>query len=728
LINLLSNAPASRRTQWRIVILSLLMITFVGSMTAVVAYHAFSPVGGVTLRVGEVTPEDIRAPRSITYESEILTQLSRQAAEDNVRPIYDPPDRSVLRQQVQLARHTLDFIEDIRSDPFADNDERVSDLSALTTIKADAGTFTSLLNLTEADWKTLDAQVMQILERTMRDEIRDNTLGDVYANLPNLVSVAIDEPQASLIVMLTKNLIRPNSFLNQARTEAARATAREGVATEKRSFVQGQIVIRGGQIASAVDIEALTQLGLLQPADQRGPILLSAALIVTLLTAISLSYMQRFYNDLLMNLDEMALIGVLMLLFLMGARMFGTADIFQSHLYPAAAFALVIVAIVNPQITVVLTTILALLIGIIANNSLELTMITAIGGIVGVLTLRRVERLNAYFLAGLTIGVTNIGIALVFLLAQGNPEPTRLLSVTVAGLINGMLSAGVGLVGLYLASNILNLPTSVRLLELSQPSQPLLQRLLREAPGTYQHSLQVANLAELACERIGANATLVRVAALYHDIGKMIAPHYFVENQADGLNPHDQVKDPVRSAQIIISHVTEGEKMARKHRLPEEMIDLILQHHGTSFVLYFYNKALETANGDETKLDKKQFTYPGPRPQTREAGVLMLADTCESVVRAKRPRTKQEVASIVSEIFQGRLSEHQLDESNLTLNDLNTVREVFISTLQGVFHPRIAYPAPTMTQELKAVTIPPALTANTQTTNGVNIINADDFE
>lgn len=712
-------------------VLALISVLFVSSMTVVVAYHAFSPVGGVTLKVGEVTPEDIRAPRSITYESEILTKLSQQAAEDSVRPVYDPPDRSVLRQQVQIARHTLDFIDDIRNDSFATTDQRVSDLGALTTIKVDGATYASLLSLPESDWKTLDAQVMQILERTMRGEIRDNTLPDVYANLPNLVSVAIDEPQASLIVVLTRNLIRPNSFYNQARTESARAAAREGVATEKRSFVQGQIVIRGGQIANDVDIEALTQLGLLQPADQRGSILLSAILVVTLLTAIGLSYMQRFYLDLLQNISEMILIGALMLLFLIGARMFGTADIFQSHLYPAAAFALVIVAVANPQITVVLTMILAALIGIIADNSLELTMIVAIGGMVGVLTLRRVERLNAYFVAGLTIGVTNIGIALVFLLAQGNSDPARLLSVTVAGLINGMLSAGVGLVGLYLASNILNLPTSIRLLELSQPSQPLLQRLLREAPGTYQHSLQVANLAELACERIGANATLVRVGALYHDIGKMIAPHYFVENQADGLNPHDQVKDPVRSAQIIISHVIEGEKMARKHRLPEEMIDLIMQHHGTSFVLYFYNKALDAVNCDETLVDKKQFTYPGPRPQTREAGVLMLADTCESVVRAKRPRNKQEVASIVNEIFLGRLNERQLDESNLTLNDLNVVREVFISTLQGVFHPRIAYPAPGQTQEMKAVAIPAALPSSTSpssSANSVNIINADDFE
>jgi hypothetical protein len=350
-----------------------------------------------------------------------------------------------------------------------------------------------------------------------------------------------------------------------------------------------------------------------------------------------------------------------------------------------------------------LTAGLGALIAVVAGGSLELAVMIALGGLAGVLTLRRIERLNAYFLAGITIGLTNIATLLVFALIQGNVDPSRVIMIVAAGLLNGMLSAGVGLVGLYLVSHTLNLPTTIRLMELLLPNHPLLQRLLREAPGTYQHSLQVANLAELAAERVGANAVLMRVAALYHDIGKIVAPQYFIENQAEGINPHDTLNDPKRSAQIIIAHVMDGEKIARKDHLPNMLIDFIMQHHGTMRVLFFYNKALEAVDCDETKVDIRAFTYPGPRPQTREAGILMLADLSESIVRSKRPRNKQEIEQIIREIFEKRMADGQLLDSGLTLKDLQVMREVFVSTLQGVFHPRIAYPTVTSTQEMSAL-------------------------
>jgi putative nucleotidyltransferase with HDIG domain len=281
-------------------------------------------------------------------------------------------------------------------------------------------------------------------------------------------------------------------------------------------------------------------------------------------------------------------------------------------------------------------------------------------------------------------------------------DPARLIVIVPAGLVNGMLSAGLGVVGLYLGASLLNLPNGIKLIELSQPGRPLLQRLLREAPGTYQHSLQVANLAELAAARIGANSALVRVGALYHDIGKLAAPLFFVENQAEGVNPHEQLS-PLDSARIIIGHVTEGEKLGRKHHLPTVLIDYILQHHGTTRVMYFYCKAVEQA-GEEGKVNVAAFTYPGPRPQSREAAVLMLADASESIIRSKRTRDKDEIANTVQEIIQSRLNGGQLDDSGLTVSDLKVIQEVFVSSLQGVFHPRINYPAtPRETQEMQAL-------------------------
>jgi len=676
----------------RRVALAILGTAFIVSASLIVAYAAFAPADGVALAVGQVAPTDILAPRSITYDSDVLTRLSRQAAADAVRDVYDPPNPSILRQQIQLARHILDYINNIRHDGYATPIQQRADLAAITALHLSPDVSSKLLTVTDDDWKVIDDQVMGLLERTMRDEIREGNLYNVYASLPNRVSILVDETQTSLILALVRDLIKPNTFFNEERTRAARQEAAAKITTETRSFAQGQIVVRAGTIVTDADIEALAQLKLLQPIDRRVQALTGAFLAVLLITILGTVYLRRFHAELFRDAPQMILLGGVFLIFLAGSRLFGLASEFQSHLYPAAALSLLMVALASPQAAIAVTLALAVLIGLVMGGSFEFAALVAFGGAAGVLSLNRVERVNAYFRAGLVISVVNVVVSLLFILMQGTVDPVRVVTVLFAGLLNGLLSAGLAIVGLYLISSTMNLPTTVRLIELSQPSQPLLQRMLREAPGTYQHSLQVANLAELAAERIGANPLLMRVGALYHDIGKTIYPHFFIENQADGVNPHDELNDPQRSAQIIIDHVIEGEKLARKSRLPGVLIDFILQHHGTTPVLYFFNKAMEAVNCDESRINRAAFCYPGPCPQTREAAILMLADSSESVTRAKRPRNKQEIEEIVAEIIRTRIASGQLDQSQLTVNDLKIIQEVFVSSLQGVFHPRIVYP------------------------------------
>jgi putative nucleotidyltransferase with HDIG domain len=259
-------------------------------------------------------------------------------------------------------------------------------------------------------------------------------------------------------------------------------------------------------------------------------------------------------------------------------------------------------------------------------------------------------------------------------------------------MVNGLLSAAVALVGLYVISNVLNVATSLKVVELLQPNNPLLQRLLREAPGTYQHSLQVANLAELGAQQVNADAALLRTAAMYHDVGKILNPHFFVENQAESVNPHDTLDDPWQSARIIIGHVAEGDRLGRRYRLPLRIREFIMEHHGTTQVIYFFRKAQEYAGRTGVAVDPADFTYPGPRPRSRETAILMLADGCESSVRARRPQNRDEIRETVDYIFDSRMDAGQLDESNLTLNDVHLLRETFLTALQGVYHPRIAYP------------------------------------
>jgi cyclic-di-AMP phosphodiesterase PgpH len=666
-----------------------------------VAYTAFAPSATLALGVGQVARQDIIAPLSLSYESEVLTGLAQQAASDAVPRVYDPPNPAILREQVQVARNILDFIATIRADTLATPANQQADLAKIEALTLSADLHMAILALSDDDWQALDTQVMQVLERAMRSQIRAEDVRTVQNNLPNLVSISLTEGQSTLVVAIVSNLIRPNMLFNEERTNLAKEKAASEVKPVMRSFIQGQIVIREGSLVSEADHEALTQLGLLQPIDQRWRMLAGAGLAVLLSLLLFTVYVRQLHVDLYNDPARIAMIAFLFLITLGAARLFGSDDTFIAHLYPAAAFSLVVLAIAGVGVAAVATGALALLVGVSLSTSLEPAAFVLCGGMAGLLLIRHSERVNAYFAAGVAIGAMNIVVGVLFGLMQNNLDPSTLLPIIPAGLISGGLAAGLGLVGLYLSSSLLNLPTGIKLLELQQPNQALLQRLLREAPGTYQHSLQVANLAELAAERINANALLVRVGALYHDIGKLTAPAFFAENQAEGVNPHGQMS-PQESARLIISHVTEGAKLARHHRLPQVIVDFILQHHGTTRTLYFYNQALAAVGCDESKVDEELFTYPGPTPQSREAAIMMLADASETIVRAKRSRDKSEIAEVVESLFRARFDCGQLDQSQLTLQDLRAIKEVFITSLQGVFHPRISYPAtptPRLTQE-----------------------------
>jgi len=253
------------------------------------------------------------------------------------------------------------------------------------------------------------------------------------------------------------------------------------------------------------------------------------------------------------------------------------------------------------------------------------------------------------------------------------------------------LSVSLALAGYSLAGHYLNITTPLQLMELSRPTHPLLRQLLLKAPGTYHHTLLISNMAERAAELIGADPLLARVAAYYHDIGKTVQPPFFIENQADRQNPHDELNDPYESARIVISHVPDGIALARKYRLPKPIIDVIAQHHGTMMAAYFYHRArMQSPTGE---VNEALFRYPGPRPQTRESAIIMLADGCEATVRATRPSTTEELDETLQKIFRERLNAGELDDSNLRLRDLGQIRQAFHEILQGQFHPRINYPS-----------------------------------
>ena len=677
--------------QWAAVILAAAI--FIAVSTVIVSFDniASGRSNIAALQVGDIAPQDIRAPFDWRYESQVLTERCRQAAMDSTAPVFDPPDPAIARQQVALARQILDYIDNVRRDPFGTLEQKVEDVQQISALTLDRRTIEYLLSLSDDLWRTLDAETVTVLERVMREEIRETSLTVVHTQLPMQIGVRFNDDDVRAISSIVEDLLRQNTFPNPEASEAAREAAAANTISETRAFERGQIVIREGARIEAVDYEALGQLGLLQTSDRRLQEVARAFLASVLVLVTLALYLLRFRPTLFDNLPYLFLLEALFLIVLMGARFFDTDN--QLYIYPTAALALLLVPLAGAQVAVIGALALSVLVGLMASQSMEMATLVLLGGVMGALSLRREERLNSFFISGLVVAVANVLIVTIFNLERIDAGEGSILGILVLySIVNGVFAAAVALAGMYAVTLLFNLPTSLKLVELNQPSQPLLQRLLREAPGTYQHSLQVGNLGEQAATAIGANPELVRVAALYHDIGKMLNPAFFIENQADNVNPHDALNDPYRSADIIIGHVTDGDRLARQYRLPARIRDFILEHHGTTLVAYFYRRAVEQAE-DEESVDVDQFMYPGPRPQSRETAILMLADSCESTVRARKPTNRQEIAEIVNQIIEARMRDGQLDESGLTTDHIKTIRAMFIEMLQAVFHPRINYPA-----------------------------------
>jgi putative nucleotidyltransferase with HDIG domain len=361
------------------------------------------------------------------------------------------------------------------------------------------------------------------------------------------------------------------------------------------------------------------------------------------------------------------------------------------YIYPAATLPILLAVFFSPSMGILSAFITGTLAGFIAPRGLEMALYVTLGGMLAALMIGHAERLGSFIWAGIAASVGSAIVIVIFRIPDPATDLVGKFSLLGASFTSGILSASLGF-GLLLAiGNAIGITTNLQLIELSRPDHPLLQQILRNAPGTYQHSLQVANLAEQAARAINANALLTRVGALYHDLGKAQRPQYFIENQVSGQNVHDQL-DPKTSADIILGHVREGLDMARKHRIPESIRAFITEHHGTLETTYQYNEAVEAAGGDESTLDRRDFRYPGPSPRSRETALLMLADGVEAAARAESPQDQEAIDDLVRWVIEDRMSKGQLDRTNLTLKDLDTIRKSFVSTLKNIYHPRVRYP------------------------------------
>ncbi len=682
------NAPHSSRrlSAFRLILLA---VVSVATFVALSLPDALRPEA-LPLNAGDVSPRDFQAPRDATFESAALTGQRRQAAAESVLPVYSPPDPAISRQQMERLRAALDFITLTRADAAASDSQKHADLASLRDLQLAPETIDSLLALADARWDTLRDEALSVLERTLRGVIRESDVETVRRGAPSLVSFSLNESEAALVSGLVQPFVTANSLYSPELTEAARQAAQDAVEPITRSYKTGQTVLRAGEVVTEAHIEALQALGLIRSGSQPLDLLGKAALTVIAAVFTGLYFYRRERSGFLYDSRSLLVMAVMYLLFLAGARLAIPGNVLLPYLYPLPAVGMLLATLFGIEAGILISIVTCVLAAYGFNADLLPYYLFA--SLCGVLALGSGRRFWSYIWAG--VAVTGAGVAMLaaFRISTGDLDWLGIAQLVLAAIGNGFLSAAFALLGQYFLAQSLGLATALHLLEISRPEFPLLQYFLRNAPGTYQHSLQVANLAEQAAEAIGADQLLTRVGALFHDIGKAKNAAFFIENQAPGqMNTHQDI-EPEEAAVTIIRHVTDGVTLAHKHRLPRRMDDFILEHHGTMLTRYQYNQALQKT-GDAAKIDLEKFRYPGPRPRSRETAILMLADGAEARARAQSPQTDEDMRALVRSVIEYVQKEGQLDHTMLTLRDLNTIVESFVTTLRGSYHPRIQYPA-----------------------------------
>jgi hypothetical protein len=656
------------------------------------------------LAEGDVAQQDLQAPASVQFVSEVLTEQARSAAERDVAPVYIPPDPSIARSQIESLTASMAAITAIRSNEDWTTEEKRAALAALPDLGLQPATYDLLAAMDPVRWDLVKAEALTVLDRVMRGALRTESLDAVKDGLPAQVSYTLTVNESQLVVELITPMVVTNSFYSPELTDAARQAARNAVEPVILSYVQGQTVVRRGQVIEADDLEALSKLGLIESTNPLYNSLGAAALVLLEAMFISL-YTIRRQSQTANDLRSLLLLAFLFVSFLAAAQIAIPQRTVVPYLFPVPAFGLLVSALFGMERGMIFSLLMGLMASYGMPDSLALLPYYTLSSLFGVVALGPARQVKQFFYAVVAITVSGMAVVAAYRLVFTELDWIGIATLLAAAAFMGVASASLALPLHFLLAQFLGLTTPMQLLEISRPDSPLLNYFLQRAPGTYQHSLQVANLAEQAAERIQADALLTRVGALIHDVGKANNPLFFVENQPPNqIDSHDDM-DPQESAGAIIRHVTDGFALARKYRLPRRLQDFIGEHHGTLVTRYQYNRAVQAAGGDPSKVDESRFRYPGPSPRSKETALLMFADGVEARARAERPANDEEMHNLVRSVIENRRRDGQLNDAPLTQRDLTAIIESFVATLRVSYHPRLEYPKDTSMQAKEPIAL-----------------------
>lgn len=676
-----------------------------GSLVLFLLFGLASAPERYSLQIGAISHQTITATKDVV--DQLTTEERRNAAANAVEPTYHLQEGAsetviadletifnelrTVQQYGLTLREEGETAEDLRYRTFEESAIEYAQnlVSSLSLSRFQAIT---LLRTETKDYDDMVSAVTTAVSNALNTTIREGQVNQSIQTIMQIVGYKVEiSLYQNIVQTVLRTCVKPNMVIEQEATDIARQKAMEAV--EPVTYLQGQNIIREGERVTANQIAMLRDLGLLEDNNYDlsiygGAAMLVAAAIAVLVLTLHLLSPQTLH-------DTRSMMVIMLVMVLTEGLSVLMVKLFHVYLAPMTMGAMLLTGLLGSHAGLAGAMSLSLLVsGLVAGSNTSFTaemvhlLISGlVGGVLSVRFLKGKPQRLRVVICGLLVAVSNVLLMLAIDLMTSSDAHGMLNNV--AWSIGGAVLSGVLAVGFQpVFETVFNLATPSKLLELANPNQQLLRRLLIEASGTYHHSIVVANLAEAAAERIGANPLLARTGAYFHDIGKLKRPLYFKENQM-GENPHDRT-DPYVSAAILTAHTRDGLQLAQKHRLPPEIQRIILEHHGDTPVMFFYHKALQQANGKP--VDIADFRYDGSRPSTKESAIVMLADTIEAAVRSMPDPTPDAIERFIERLVRGKLEDGQLSDSPLTLRDIDGICAAFCKVLNGVFHERIEYP------------------------------------
>ncbi|MBG9454143.1 phosphohydrolase [Lysinibacillus sphaericus] len=669
----------------------------------------YGNVKGVTydFKPLQLAPETVRSTKTI--EDTYKTQQEREKATNAVAPVYQF-SADVAKQRASIVTSLFDYVLEVKADVESSKEpipvvDQVAQLrKKLESIDSEQmpivftdSQLEGLLVQSEADLKRTSTQLSKLVQEYLQKSIRSENVFASQNDFETKIRGQRGYPDKifNTVVLIGRTSIIENETINEEQTKIRKEQVKESV--EPTRILQGQIIVQEGQI---IDNEAFRQLELLGMVSNKASMKPIAGLIILILLEMMFMFVlfERWHideykkrNALLVTVIVYSL-SILLMKFI--SLVSGSFDVTIAFLFPTALATMLVRLLADDRAAVLITVMTAASAGVIFQEGyssvmqMEITLYIIFGGFASLFFLQSMEKRSHILHSVGIIGLVNmLFIAFYLLMTQSSYGLSELVFYFIAAMISALLSGALTMGLLPFFESAFSLLSSLRLIELSNPNHPLLKKLLMEAPGTYHHSVMVANLAEAACEEIGADGLLARVGCYYHDIGKTKRPAFFIENQMSGINPHDSLS-PEKSAEIIIAHTTDGAEMLKRYKMPQEIIDIALQHHGSSLLKYFYFKAKEEGKC----LDDTTYRYPGPKPQTKEAAVISVADSVEAAVRSMKEPNAEKIQKLVRAIIDDRVQDSQFDECDISIKELKCIERALCETLNGIFHSRIEYP------------------------------------